>query len=310
MTTLPKALDDYLALRRGMGFKLTDHESALRKFIAFLCAQGAGFITTRLALAWAQQPSNVTLAHRAQRLAMVREFARYLIATDPRTEIPPQGLVPTRTHRRPPYIYSEEQIRNLIRQGTRLEPSDALLPHTFSTLLGLLAVTGMRVGEAMALDRDDADLNQGVLIVRAGKFNKTRLIPVHDSTRRRLQVYAHRRDQLVPHPSMNSFFVSDQGTRLRHWNVRTAFIATSRLIGLRKATDRHGPRIHDLRHTFAVRTLINWHRAGIDPEQRLPLLSAYLGHTKVSDTYWYLSAAPALLESVGTRLENYMGGLS
>jgi integrase/recombinase XerD len=310
MTTLPRALEEYLALRRGMGFKLRDHESALRKFIAFVCAEGTGFITTQLAVAWAQQPQDVTLAHRAHRFTMVRDFARYLSATDPRTEVPPQGLVPTRTQRTPPYIYSEEQIRSLIRQASLLEPPDALRPHTYSTLFGLLAVTGMRVGELVALGCDDVDLTQGVLIVRAGKFNKTRFIPVHDSTQRKLQAYTCRREQLVPRPSTNSFFVSDHGTRFSYWAVRSTFIGISRLIGLRKATDNRGPRLHDLRHTFAVRTLTNWHRAGVDPEQRLPLLSAYLGHAKVSDTYWYLSAVPELLGSVSTRLENFLGGLS
>lgn len=310
MKTLLKALENYFALRRGMGFKLKDHEGVLRKFIVFLHAQGSGFITTELALAWAQQPQHTSQAHRAQRLGMVRDFARYLSATDSRTEIPPQGLLPAQPQRAQPYIYSDEQILALIREAAALAPAAGLRPHTYSMLFGLLAVTGMRIGEIVALDRDDVDLQHGVLTVRKGKFNKTRIIPVHESTQRKLSAYTHRRDKLVPVPSSDSFFLSDRGTRLGVCIVRHTFIRASRLIGLRKVTDSHGPRLHDLRHTFAVTTLINWYRSGINPEQRLPLLSAYLGHTKVSDTYWYLSAVPELLGAVSTRLETFLGGLS
>ncbi|MBT5611253.1 MAG: tyrosine-type recombinase/integrase [Lentisphaerae bacterium] len=310
MNTLPQALDDYLALRRATGFKLTEHERVLRKFIAFMYTQGAGCITTELALDWAQQPMHTSQAHRAQRLGMVRGFARYLSATDPRTEIPPQGLLPAQPQRSQPYIYSDEQVIGLIQEASRLQSPEGLRAHTYSTLFGLLAVTGMRVGEIVALDRTDVDLQQGVLTVTKGKFNKTRLIPVHESTLRKLRTYTRRRDTLLPVQSTSGFFVSDRGIRLNTFIVRYTFIRASRLIGWRKATDSHGPRLHDLRHTFAVRTLINWYRSGINPEQRLPLLSAYLGHAKVSDTYWYLSAVPELLGAVNTRLETFLGGLS
>ena len=310
MNTLLKALDDYLALRRGMGFKLTEHEGVLRKFIAFMHTQGAEFITTQQALSWAQQPLHTSQAHRAQRLGMVRGFARYLSATDPRTEIPPKSLLPAQPQRAQPYIYSDEQILALIQKAGGLTPAAGLRPCTYSALFGLLAVTGMRIGEIVALDHDDVDLKHGVLTVRKGKFNKTRLIPVHESTQRKLKAYAWRRDKLMPVRSTDGFFISDCGVRLTTFTVRATFIKISRLIGLRKATDSHGPRVHDLRHTFAVRTLTHWYRAGINPEQRLPLLSAYLGHAKVSDTYWYLSAVPELLGAVSTRLNNYLGDFS
>lgn len=310
MNTLFTALDNYLALRRGMGFKLKEHEGVLRKFIAFMYTQGAGFITTQLALSWAQQPQHTAPAHRARRLGMVRDFARYLSAYDPRTQIPPQGLLPAQPQRAQPYIYNAEQILALIREAACLQPATGLRPSTYSTLFGLLAVTGMRIGEIVALDRDDVDLKQAVLTIRKGKFNKTRLIPVHESTQRKLKAYARRRDTLLPARISAGFFVSDRGVRLNPFIVRYTFIRVSRLIGLRKVTDSHGPRLHDLRHTFAVRTLTNWHRAGINPEQRLPLLSAYLGHAKVSDTYWYLSAVPELLGAVSSRLDNLFGDLS
>jgi site-specific recombinase XerD len=310
MKTLFKALDRYLDFRHSLGFKLTDHARGLPKFLAFLHAQGSEFITTELALTWAQQPSHTSPAFQAKRLGMVREFARYLSATDPRTEIPPQGLLPAQPKRAMPYIYSQEEICSVIREAARLQSTVGLRPHTYSTLFGLLAVTGMRISEVVALDRTDVDLKQGVLTVRQSKFNRTRFLPVHGSTQRKLQAYARRRDKVMPLRTSDSYFISDRGVRLNPYIVRYTFVRISRLIGLRKATDSHGPRLHDFRHAFAVRTLINWYRSGIDPEQGLPLLSAYLGHVKVSDTYWYLSAVPELLGAVSKRLDNFFGDLS
>lgn len=310
MTALPKALADYLALRRSLGFKLKDNESALRKFIAFLRDQGSEFVTTQLALDWALQPQHATQAHRARRLGMVRDFARYLYAIDPRTEIPPQGLLPAQPQRAQPHIYTPDQIQMLIREAADLQPHKALRPHTYSALFGLLAVTGMRVGEVVALDHSDVDLNDGVLTVRYGKFNKTRILPVHSSTQQKLHEYVRQRDKRVPLRSSGSFFVSDRGTRLNGSIIRHTFIRVSRRIGLRGPSDTHGPRLHDLRHTFAVRTLTNWHRSDTNPEQQLPLLSAYLGHAKVSDTYWYLSAVPELLGAFSSRLDNFLGDFS
>ena len=309
-TTLQKALERYLVFRRSLGFKLRDHGRALPKFITFLHSQDAEFITTELALTWAQQPHDVQQAHHAKRLGMVRDFARYLSASDPRTQIPPQGLLPAQPQRTQPYIYSSEETLGLIQEASRLQPPDAIRPHTYSTLFGLLAVSGMRISEAVGLDCSDVDLDEGILTVRESKFNKTRIIPVHSSTQHRLRTYAHRRDRLLPVRSSPGFFVSDRTTRLHPDTVRYTFIRASRQVGLRGATDSHGPRLQDMRHTFAVKTLINWHRAGIDPEQRLPLLSAYLGHAKVSDTYWYLSAVPELMEVVSTRLDNLFGAIS
>ena len=310
MKTLRIALDRYLAFRRSLGCKLREYENALLSFIAFLDSKGAEFVTTELALEWAQEPRQATQTRHARRLSMVRGFARYLQASDPRTQVPPQGVLPGRPQRAQPYIYSHEEIIHIVREASRLQPSGALRPHTYSTVFGLLAVTGMRVSEIAALDRPDVDLKQGVLTVRKSKFNRTRLLPVHSSTQRELQAYARRRDRLIPVRLSDGFFISDCGVRLNPWMVRYTFARLSRSIGLREEANRHGPRLHDLRHTFAVRTLTNWYRAGINPEQRLPLLSAYLGHVKVSDTYWYLSAVPELLGALSTRLDNLFGALS
>lgn len=310
MNLLLNEMKAFLALRRGLGFKLTTHECTLRTFVVFLQARAADFVTTSLALEWAQQPQHTSQAHRAKRLGMVRDFARYLSARDPRTEVPPQDLLPGRTRRAQPYIYSDAQILRMVQDAAGLEPRDGLRPSTYGTLLGLLAVTGMRVGEVIALKDTDVDLRQGLLTVRQSKFNKTRILPVHHSTQESLRAYARVRDKLVPVRATDRFFVSNRGTKLEASVVRHAFLHISRSIGLRTHADRRGPRMHDLRHTFAVRTLTDWHRAGIDPEQRLPLLSAYLGHAKVSDTYWYLSAVPELLGAVNTRLEHLLGDLS
>jgi integrase/recombinase XerD len=310
MTRLTDELDEYLALRRGLGFKLRDSERLLHKFIVFLKARSAEFVTTELALQWAQQPQHTSLCHRSRRLAIVRDFARYLSAKEPRTEIPPQDLLQGKTQRSQPYIYSDEQILRLIRECAALEPRLSLRPHTYAALFGLLAVTGMRHGEIIALKNRDVDLNDGMITVRQSKFNKTRILPVHPSTTKKLRAYVRCRDRLAPVRSTDRFFVSRHGKGLNVSIVRHAFIQVSRRIGLRAPDDTHGPRLHDLRHTFAVRTLTDWHRSGINPEQRLPLLSTYLGHVKVSDTYWYLSAVPELLGAVSTRLENFLGDLS
>jgi len=255
MNRLLNELNAYLTMRRRLGFKLTDHERVLRKFVVFLQARSAEFVTTCLALEWAQQPQHTSQAHRARRLGMARDFAQYLSARDPRTEVPPQDLLPGRTRRAQPYIYSDAQILRLVQAATTLEPRDSLRPRTYGTLFGLLAVTGMRVGEVVALKDPDVDLRQGLLTVRQSKFNKTRILPVHHSTQETLGAYAQDRDKLVPVRATDRFFVSNCGSKLNYWIVRHAFIHISRHVGLRTPADRHGPRIHDLRHYAEFRIM-------------------------------------------------------
>jgi integrase len=175
-------------------------------------------------------------------------------------------------------------------------------------LFGLLAVSGMRLGEALAIDRHDVDLAQALITIRCAKGHKTRWVPIHRSTVRVLEQYTAWRDRLVPAPTTLSFFLCERGTRLSQWVVRSTFVQLSRQIGLRGPTDRHGPRLHDLRHTFALRTLLNWYRSGVDVERRLPELATYLGHVHVRDTYWYLSASPELLRLAMQRLESSTRG--
>jgi len=308
--SLREAVEDYLTMRRSLGFKLRDMGYCLQYFASFMEQEGASIITAELALRWAQQPRGVLPAHWATRLSFVRTFARYWSATDPRTEIPPSGLLPYRPKRATPYIYSDEEIQQILRTASNLSPSTGLRPCTYYTLFGLMAVTGMRISEVIHLCRDDVDFEQGLLTVRLTKFSKFRLIPLHPSTVEKLKIYLNRRDQLYPRPSTSRFFLSNQGTPLTDCMVRWTFVKLSRQIGLRKTSDSFGPRLHDLRHRFAVTTLLHWYETGADVEQRLPVLSTYLGHAHVTDTYWYLTAIPELLELTKDRLEKRWEDLS
>jgi integrase len=310
MISLRKAVENYLTMRRSLGFKLRDMGYNLRHFVSFMEQQRASIITTELALRWAQQPQDVHPAQWAARLSFVRSFARYWSATDPRTEIPPTGLLPYRTKRATPYIYSNDEIQKILKAARNLPPSTGLRPWTYYSLFGLMAVTGMRISEVIRLDHADVDLKQGLLTVRLTKFSKSRLIPLHPSTVKKLKRYLHRRDELYPRHLTARFFLSNQGTPLTDCMVRWTFVKLSRQIGLRKVGDSFGPRLHDLRHRFAVTTLLHWYRTGLDVEQRLPVLSTYLGHAHVTDTYWYLSAIPELLALTKDRLEKRWEALS
>jgi len=303
MTKLRKALEEYLAVRRAMGFKLLSSGRSLHRFVEFAEKERASYITTKMALEWATQPKDAQPAYWAERLCMVRNFAKYHSAIDPRTEIPPAELLPYRYRRIPPYIYTDAEISKLIRTAKKLPSPRGLRAPTLSTLFGLLAVTGMRISEPINLDRKDVDLKNGILTIRQTKFDKSRPIPVHISTRNKLREYAHLRDKLCPKPISPSFFISGRGTRLTCWTVRRWFVILSHQIGLRDPDDSYGPRLHDLRHGFAIKTLLNWYKSGCDVENNIPILTTYLGHGHVADTYWYISATPELLQLAALRLE-------
>ena len=307
MNALNRHLEEYLELRHHLGFKLRDASCELHKFVRFTLEAKASFVTTKLALKWATRPTGCQPTQWTARLGMVRRFAKYLSGVEPRTEIPPQGLLPHRYHRKSPYFYCDREVDQLIEAAQKIPSPKGLRAATYSTLFGLLAVTGMRLGEALGLDRQDVDLEQDLLKVRQAKFNKSRWVPVHPTTREKLQQYRRLRDQIFPHPKSPCFLLSEQGTRLTGWGVRRWFIRLSYQIGLRQPTDHHGPRIHDLRHRFVIQTLRNWYRTNKDIEAHLPELATYLGHRHVSDTYWYISAAPELLQLATERLERKQG---
>ncbi len=304
MNTLPQALEEYLALRQAMGFQVRDARPLLRRFIAFLEQQQATYITQALAVHWATESGADQPAEWSRRLTLIRGFARYRSGTDPRTQIPATGLLPYRPQRASPYLYTDAQIEQLLQAAEQLPSPTRLRAHTYVAAFGLLAVTGMRVGELVGLDDQDIDLARGHLTIRHGKFGKSRLLPMHPTTREALRRYATERDRCYPIPQSSSFLVSEQGIRLTHWAVRRTFVTLSRQVGLRGPADSHGPRLHDFRHRFAVEVLLRWYREGVDVERHLPELSTYLGHVKVSDTYWYLSATPELLQLAMNRLEH------
>jgi integrase/recombinase XerD len=278
MKTLRQAMQDYLAMRRALGYQLLSAGPALADFVSFLKCRRASHITTTMALKWAQKAGAQPTTW-ANRLALVRGFARYHSATDARTEVPPTRLVSWRKKRANPYLYTDEDVRSLLHACLRLSPNDALRKWTYHGLLGLLAVSGMRLSEALSLRLSDVDLANALLTVRGTKFGKSRLVPIHDSTRRVLARYKSRRAHYLKGRSASDFFfVTTRGTRLDKNNVRGTFHKLSRQIGLRGEFDSHGPRLHDFRHRFAIRTLVRWYRSGKNVEQRLPALSTYLGH--------------------------------
>jgi len=309
MNTLRQAAQEYLTMRRGLGYKLHEAGKRLLDFVTFMEQHRASYITQSLALAWAKQPSDVQPSEWARRLSCVRSFARHRSATDPRTQIPPAGLLPYRPKRAQPYLYSDEEIKELLRAALKLPAKSGLRPWTYHCLFGLLCVTGLRVSEAQNLELQDVDLRAGVLTIRGAKFGKSRLVPLHASTRRVLADYIARREQVWTNRPISSYlFVSNWGNRLDGGDIRRTFYALSRQIGLRGPSDSHGPRLHDMRHGFASKTLLRWYRAGEDAEQRLPILSAYLGHVHWSDTFWYLSALPELMHEAMSRLERRWEG--
>ncbi len=307
MTDLRAALSDYVALRRSLGFKLQWAEERLSNFLDYMQEAGSPFITAALAVRWAMSPKDPSPNWQAHRLSMVRGFARYVHTLDPRTEVPPPDLLPQETKRRPVFLYSEEDIRALLKAAQGLaQPFKA---RTYATLLALLAATGMRVGEAIALDRGDVDFTEAILTIRDSKFGKSREVAIHPTVVTALKRYAAERDRTFPPSPCGAFFVSLANMRLIYQNVHVVFFKLVDCAGLAGRKPRR-PRIHDLRHSFASATLRDWYRKGVDVERRLPLLSTYLGHVSPATTYWYLTADPEHLTLAAKRLEERMGDLS
>lgn len=308
MSALPlplgQALADYLRVRRALGFKLDRAEHLLAQFVAYLDDHNVQIPTVKDALGWATLPADANPRWWAHRLSMVRPFAAYLHALDERVEVPPPGLLRSGPRQTIPYLYAPADIAALIAAAATLPRP--LTAATYQTLIGLLAVTGMRVGEAIRLDRADLDLDadhDGLLQVRDSKFGKSRLLPLHPTTVAALRSYLQVRDRLVPTPTSPALLLSTVGTRLRYNSVWRTF---QRLLGQAHIAARSPsctPRIHDLRHSFAVATMLDWYAHGDDVQALLPWLSTYLGHTDPKHTYWYLQAAPELLALAARRLD-------
>ena len=304
MKTIAEAVRDYLALRRSLGFKLKKHRRLLEEFVKFLEQKRTSRITSLLALEWAVEPQHLQPVEWAARLSILRGFARYWSATDPMTEVPPSGLLLHRRNRAKPYLYSDEQIRQLLEAARTMPATHGLQPWTYHCLFGLLTVTGLRISEVLALTRDDVDLRNGLLTIRGAKFGKTRLVPLHPSTRRALSRYVQQRDGLLNPPRAANFLLCANGRPPEVSTVRRVFYQLSRQMGLRGPSDRRGPRLQDFRHRCATEILLKWYQAGEDVERRLPVLSTFLGHGHISETFWYLSGSSELLEQAAQRLES------
>jgi integrase/recombinase XerD len=307
MTAMHDTVNDYLALRRKLGFSLHREGRLLPDLVDYLEAAGAAHLGAELALAWATQPDGVHPAWWRCRLGIARSFARYLKAIDPLTEVPPVDLLVACRRRVKPYLYSDSDIAALLAAAHALKPEYRAA--TYETLVGLLAITGLRLGEALGLDRGDVDLDAGLLVVRRAKRNNLREIPVHETTTEAMRAYAQARDRRWPEPETPSFFISMRGARLGKATVHDTFRGLVDRAGLKGRGERSRPRPHDLRHTMASNALLRWQRAGLDVETLLPWLSSYLGHVDPAATYWYLETVPELLAVTALRLESVMGDL-
>lgn len=300
MSALSEAAEQYLAMRRSLGHDLAEAHRLLPRFITYLDQAGEPSITVAAAVAWATEPQvGPDSTVWASRMSVVRGFARHMSGLDPATEVPPSGLIPTGARWRAPYLYSVKDIEALMAQARKIR--FRLPSTTYETLIGLLAATGLRVGEALRLDRTDVDLVSGVLLIRESKFGKTRQVPIQDSTIRALGEHADLRERLCPRPDTTTFFVSVRSTRIIYPVVQETFRRLCDTAGIGQQ-GRPRPTIHGLRHTFSVNVLLAWYRAGQDVEANLPTLSTYLGHRDPRSTYWYLSAAPELLGLAADRL--------
>ena len=305
MNSLRGAAADYLTVRRALGFELVGAGQLLEQFVSYADAAGASTISTQLALQWATLPASSSTTWQAQRLGVVRCFARWLQALDPATEVPPQDLLPGHTRWVTPYLFSDADISALMSPAGQLR--SPLTAATMSTFIGLVFSTGMRRGEVLGLDRDDVDPVSGVLSIRNAKFHKPRQLPLHPSTVTALTDYAALRDRLCRHPQTAALLVSSTGARLSASTVSQTFRDLLSQTGIGQDSTRRRARIHDGRHSFAVKTLLGWYQDGGDVPARLPLLATYLGHADPRHTYWYLTAVPELLALAADRLEPVSG---
>lgn len=310
MTALSQAIEDYLELRRGLGFKLREYGKCLHEFVSFLSEHGTDHVTSVLAVEYSCRRTYEKPVSWSRRLGIIRGFAQHRLAVDPTTEVPDRRLLPFRSKRARPHLYTQDEITRLLQAALTLESPHPLRQRTHCCLFGLLAVTGMRLGEALSLRPEDVDLDRGIITVRRTKFDKNRLVPLHPSTCAVLREYVGlrekthaRRGRVVPF-----FFATIHGTRLNNTNVNLVFRTLSRQIGLRKPGGGPGPRLHDFRHRFAVETLLRWYRSGEEVRRRMPVLSTYLGHANVSGTYWYLTNTPELMSAASELLESRWEG--
>lgn len=306
MTSLQTSVKDYLAMRRALGFKLERYEAWLFDFVGFMKRHHARRVTAKWIVRWVRENPSTDPCYQGLRFGAIRGFAIFHSTVDPRTEIPPADLMPHRRGRNRFYLYSDDEIHRLLAETLRHRVGATSISRWVRyTLYGLLSVTGLRIGEALRLNVTDVDLEQGILTIRDSKFGRSRLVPLHPSTRTALRKYLQRRNEYFKGRAIVPVFVSRHGTRMMHNDAWKSLVRLSRKIGLRGPTDRHGPRLHDFRHRAAVQVMLRCYRSGADPERRLPALSTYLGHVDLRHTYWYLHQNPPLMKQAVARLEHY-----
>lgn len=313
MKTIHEGVADYVAMKRAMGFSFYYQELKLKSFCKFLKAKKRKRFTAELAKTWALEGRKRPDSLSSGKLSVVRAFAVYWQSIDPHTELWPENLWPIRYKRKNPYIYNRAEIHKILKGCEELEPEGSLHPLTFSTLFGLIATCGLRLSEAVELQKQDVDLKNGVITIRRTKFNKTRILPIHPTTVKVLANYVVTRNRffenyLSKHVRSEHFFISNNETPIANGVAEWTFNKIALQCGIRKES-RKGPRIHDLRHTFVVNSLEDCFRQGKDVETLLPVLSTYMGHAQPGSTYWYMTITPELMSLASERLDQYMGGL-
>jgi integrase len=302
--TITESAEEYLTFRRGLGFQLKTEGNLVLKFAAFADREHSGSVTTQLALQWACLPEGAAPLYCARRLEIVRCFTRFLAIFDEGTEIPPQGLL-GRAHRRiAPHIYSDREISDLVAAAGQLSSRCGLRPRTFQALFGILASTGLRISEALTLQTSSLDRDQQLFVVERTKFRKSRLVPLHPTVAAQLESYTRFRDQQLPLAESGPLLVSDQGSPLKYSTVRGTFRALCQQLDWKSNGGRQRPRLYDFRHTFACRRLLQWYRDGIEIDHAISALSTYMGHVRVTDTYWYLTGTSELLRAAAERFES------
>lgn len=303
MKSLKHAVEEYINYRCSLGFILTHDKSILNQFVSYMKMKKATYVTREHAIALAKLNQHAARESWAVRLATIRRFAEYWVHMDPRTEIPTQCLGSCTYPRRAPYIYSYDEIRRILEYCEKSSSAYEIERYSYFTWYGLLATTGMRIGEVARLDRNDLNLAEGIITIHNSKFKKSRHVPLHGSTMDALKGYLNYRDHYIPKPKTSRLFIDHLGAALSAWRVRKIFRQLLSEVGIQR-TFGGRPRIMDFRHTMAVNTLIRWHKRRVNMDQYIPLLSTYLGHVHLRHTYWYITATPELQRMVASRLKN------